>query len=92
MLPLYKQVHLLETRSATAKIIDFGISRVKLQTNATQTKRHHGKVTDSASGSPMYRSPECTIGSEFEPQKASDIWSFGATMFEVSLSVFWYAF
>ena len=55
----------------TVKLTDFGIARQVADASLTQT----GLVT----GSPAYLSPEVASGRSATP--ASDVWSFGATMY-----------
>ncbi|UMG92822.1 serine/threonine protein kinase [Nocardioides sp. TF02-7] len=66
-----KPSNILVGADGDVKLSDFGIARAVADVSLTQT----GLVT----GSPAYLSPEVATGSGGTP--ASDVWSFGATMF-----------
>jgi eukaryotic-like serine/threonine-protein kinase len=66
-----KPSNILVTPSGQVKLSDFGIARRAADPALTQT----GLVT----GSPAYLSPEVASGQSATP--ASDVWSWGATMF-----------
>lgn len=66
-----KPSNILVTAAHQAKLTDFGIARAQADASLTQT----GLVT----GSPAYLAPEVASGST--ATAASDVWSWGATLF-----------
>jgi serine/threonine protein kinase len=64
-----KPANILLDHDGSAKITDFGLSRV------TEDVPHDGFV----SGTPAYLSPETTVGKQ--PTTASDVFSLGATLY-----------
>ena len=66
-----KPSNILVTPSGQVKLSDFGIARAATDPSLTQT----GLVT----GSPAYLSPEAASGQSATP--ASDVWSWGATLY-----------
>lgn len=66
-----KPSNILIATDGSVKLSDFGIARAIADVSLTQT----GLVT----GSPAYLAPEVASGSTATP--ASDVWSFGATLF-----------
>ena len=73
-----KPDNILLTRSGEFVITDFGISQ-----QARSTLRRSVKHLNSA-GSVAYMGPE-RYGKEYHAIKASDIWSFGVTIFELAM-------
>ena len=68
-----KPSNVLVDASGKAKLTDFGIARVATDPSLTQT----GMVT----GSPAYLAPEIATGTRSD--EAADVWSLGATMFQL---------
>jgi serine/threonine-protein kinase len=69
-----KPHNLLITRDQRLKITDFGIARALSSINADEKN-------DVIWGSPLYFSPEQTLGEA--PSPASDVYSFGVVMYEM---------
>jgi eukaryotic-like serine/threonine-protein kinase len=68
-----KPSNMLVNRDGEVKLTDFGIARAEADATLTQT----GLVT----GSPAYLAPEVASGAT--ATEASDVWSWGATLFHV---------
>jgi serine/threonine protein kinase len=68
-----KPSNMLVNRDGAVKLTDFGIARAEADASLTQT----GLVT----GSPAYLAPEVASGST--ATEASDVWSWGATLFHL---------
>src|SRR6185295_11328380 len=70
-----KPANLYVTRDGTLKVLDFGIARLRDVASATRT----GMML----GTPAYMSPEQARSKSSEIDGRSDLWSVGATMFEL---------
>ncbi|MDR3615516.1 MAG: serine/threonine-protein kinase [Candidatus Obscuribacterales bacterium] len=70
-------IEMLPSGVATAKIIDFGFSKLTRSSNDDARLTQTGE----AFGSPAYMSPEHCLGQELDPR--SDIYSFGCVMYEI---------
>ena len=66
---------LINHETATAKVCDLGISKVKILGSATAT------CANGVPGTLMYMAPECIL--ERRPGAPSDIWALGCTLLEL---------
>lgn len=70
-------LHELEERGVVVKVLDFGVSKLVSDQNASAT------VTGTAIGSPAYMSPEQAVGSKGLDHR-TDIWSLGVLLYEMA--------
>lgn len=73
-----KPANLLVTRDGMLKISDFGIARSLIETKTRLTG------AEATSGTPAYMSPQQLLGQRPEP--ADDVYSLGATLYELLTS------
>jgi serine/threonine protein kinase len=67
------------TRDGRAKVLDFGIARLRELSSAASTATRSGATM----GTPHYMPPEQARGRWDEVDGRSDLWALGATMFEL---------
>jgi len=70
-----KPANLILEKSGEVKITDFGLAKIE----------QGGTITESGTlvGTPMYMSPEQALGSTKEVDRRSDVYSLGATLYEM---------
>ena len=83
----FPQSNILITDEGRAVLTDFGLSRV------TESMGPTGNTTSSAAGSIRWQAPELFLELNYDAPlpimlkrrtKASDVWAFGCTVYEVS--------
>ncbi|MGE5295166.1 MAG: SUMF1/EgtB/PvdO family nonheme iron enzyme, partial [Solirubrobacterales bacterium] len=69
-----KPSNLMLARDGRLVLLDFGIARVC---------EEHATITGSFVGTPRYMSPEQIVGGDVKPDHRSDVYSLGATLYEL---------
>ncbi len=72
-----KSLNILLDDQYQAKISDFGLSKIKLESNSTSTKANKGM------GTTRWRAPEL-FERKAVPNKASDVYSYGMILWEIA--------
>jgi len=76
-----KAANVLLTVSGQAKLSDFGLAKLINEASVS-----NGMKTRSVVGSPYWMAPEVIVGQGSRPNGASDVWSLGATVYEMAAS------
>jgi len=74
-----KPANLILTSSGRLKILDFGVSRLKV---AKPAENDETTATQGISGTPPYMAPEQLRGEDVDPR--TDIWAAGAVLYELA--------